>query len=109
MNGRIISERTTAGLAAAKARGRTDGRPTVMTPERIAIAKRMREEKATWDSIATPLQAGSASIRRALDSDRTSQLQQAGWGRATLAGGYAPTMSNPARRLMEIYTTWGSA
>ena len=80
MNGRIISERTTAGLAAAKARGRTGGRPTVMTPERIAVAKRMREEKATWDSIATTLQAGSASIRRALDSERTPQLQQVGWG-----------------------------
>lgn len=66
MNGRIISERTTAGLAAAKARGRTGGRPTVMTPERIAVAKRMRAEGATWDSIASTLRVGSASIRRAL-------------------------------------------
>ena len=70
MNGRIISERTTAGLAAARARGRMGGRPTVMTPERIAIAKRMREEKATWESIATTLQVGSASIRRALTGER---------------------------------------
>ncbi|MEX2509680.1 MAG: hypothetical protein WD405_06875 [Homoserinimonas sp.] len=38
MNGRIISERTSAGLAAAKARGRVGGRPTVMTAERIAVA-----------------------------------------------------------------------
>jgi DNA invertase Pin-like site-specific DNA recombinase len=66
MNGRIISERTTAGLAAAKARGRTGGRPTVMTPERIAVARRMRGEGATWESIANTLQVGNASIRRAL-------------------------------------------
>jgi DNA invertase Pin-like site-specific DNA recombinase len=66
MNGRIISERTTAGLAAAKARGRTGGRPTVMTPERIAAAQHMRNEGATWEAIATTLQVGSASIRRAL-------------------------------------------
>jgi DNA invertase Pin-like site-specific DNA recombinase len=78
MNGRIISERTTAGLAAARARGRLGGRPTVMTPERIAIAKRMREEKATWDSIATTLQVGSASIRRALANDSASELQHSG-------------------------------
>lgn len=71
MNGRIISERTTAGLAAARARGRRGGRPTVMTPERIAIAKRMREEGATWESIATTLQVGSASIRRALTGPST--------------------------------------
>jgi DNA invertase Pin-like site-specific DNA recombinase len=67
MNGRIISERTTAGLAAARARGRMGGRPT----ERIAIANRMREERATWETIATTLQVGSASIRRALADPST--------------------------------------
>lgn len=66
MNGRIISERTRAGLASAKARGRLGGRPTVMTPERIAIARRMRAEKATWETIATALQVGISSVRRAL-------------------------------------------
>ncbi len=66
MNGRIISERTTAGLVAARARGRNGGRPTVMTPERIAVAQRMRAEGATWDTIAGTLQVGSASVRRAL-------------------------------------------
>lgn len=69
MNGRIISERTRAGLASAKARGRLGGRPTVMTPERIAIARRMRGEKATWETIATALQVGVSSVRRALAED----------------------------------------
>jgi DNA invertase Pin-like site-specific DNA recombinase len=66
MNGRIISERTRAGLASAKARGRLGGRPTVMTPERIAIARRMRAEKETWETIAGALQVGVSSVRRAL-------------------------------------------
>lgn len=35
----IIRERTTAGLASARARGRLGGRPRSMTPEDIAIAK----------------------------------------------------------------------
>ena len=66
MNGRIISDRTRAGLAAAKARGRRGGRPTVMTPERIMLARSMRAEKATWETIATTLQVGVSSVRRAL-------------------------------------------
>ena len=69
MNGRIISERTRAGLAAAKARGRLGGRPTVMTTERIEVARRMRAEKATWETIATTLQVGVSSVRRALAND----------------------------------------
>jgi len=66
MNGRVISERTRAGLASARARGRLGGRPTVMTPERLAVAGRMRAGKATWESIAATLQVGESSVRRAL-------------------------------------------
>lgn len=66
MNGRIISERTRAGLAAAKARGRSGGRPTVMTTERITVAERMRADGATWETIASTLRVGSATVRRAL-------------------------------------------
>ncbi len=77
MNGRIISERTRAGLAAAKARGRNGGRPTVMTPERIAVARRMRSEKETWETIASTLQVGVSSVRRALSEDDASTTAQA--------------------------------
>ena len=69
MNGRIISDRTRAGLASARARGRLGGRPTVMTPERIEVARRMRAEKATWATIAQVLQVGVSSVRRALAED----------------------------------------
>ncbi len=37
----VIRERTTAGLAAAKARGRVGGRPTIMTPDNLAVARQM--------------------------------------------------------------------
>lgn len=72
LNGRIISERTRAGLASAQARGRLGGRPTVMTPERIAIARRMRAEKATCETIATALLVGVSSVRRAFAEDAPS-------------------------------------
>ncbi len=38
----LIRERTMAGLAAARARGRTGGRPTVWTAEKLATARRAR-------------------------------------------------------------------
>ena len=74
MNGRIISERTRAGLASAKARGRLGGRPTVMTSERVDVARRMRADKATWETIAGALQVGVSSVRRAL-ADDPAELQ----------------------------------
>ena len=37
----LIRQRTLAGLAAARARGRTGGRPPSMTPTKIAIARQM--------------------------------------------------------------------
>lgn len=69
MNGRIISDRTRAGLAAARDRGRRGGRPTVMTPERIEVARRMRADRETWQTIATTLGVGMSSVRRALRDD----------------------------------------
>jgi DNA invertase Pin-like site-specific DNA recombinase len=77
MNGRMISDRTRAGLAAAKARGRHGGRPTVMTPERIKLARAMRAEKATWETIATALQVGVSSVRRALDKPDPADVPEA--------------------------------
>lgn len=37
-------ERTMAGLAAARGRGRLGGRPTVMTPEKIEVVRRMLDD-----------------------------------------------------------------
>jgi DNA invertase Pin-like site-specific DNA recombinase len=40
----LIQERTHAGLAAARARGRVGGRPAIMTAEKLAVARRMLDE-----------------------------------------------------------------
>ena len=41
----LIRERTMAGLAAARSRGRVGGRPSVMTPEKIKVARDLYEAK----------------------------------------------------------------
>ena len=76
MNGRNISERTRAALASARDRGRLGGRPTVMTPERIEVARRMRAEKATWAAIAQVLQVGMSSVRRAVAYADQHELEE---------------------------------
>jgi DNA invertase Pin-like site-specific DNA recombinase len=40
----LIRERTIAGLSAARARGNLGGRPSTMTPEKLAVARRMLAE-----------------------------------------------------------------
>jgi DNA invertase Pin-like site-specific DNA recombinase len=69
----LIRERTAAGLASARARGRHGGRPTVMTPERITAAKLMRDERDEdgnpvhrMEDIAATLGVSPASVYRAL-------------------------------------------
>ena len=43
----LTRERTTAGLAAARARGRMGGRPRVMTQEKVRLARRLYDERQT--------------------------------------------------------------
>ena len=66
MERRLISERTRAGLVAARARGRAGGRPTVMTPERLIAAQAMRARGMTLIQIAATLGVGRSSLVRAL-------------------------------------------
>ena len=67
----LIRERTQAGLAAARARGRVGGRPTVWTPEKLAAARAMYEE-GTHDvaTIARVVGVSRASVYRALLTPR---------------------------------------
>jgi hypothetical protein len=58
---------------------RTHGRPAHRhNAGTHAIAKRMREERATWESIAAAVQVGSASVRRTLANELSPRLQRAG-------------------------------
>lgn len=63
----LIKERTSAGLAAARARGRVGGRPTVWTPDRLAAAVAMQASgQHDVSSIARALGVSRASVYRAL-------------------------------------------
>lgn len=63
----LIRERTMAGLEAARARGSSPGRPTVMTPDRVAAARTMAQAKVPIARIASTLGVGRASVYRALE------------------------------------------
>ena len=71
-----IRENTMRGLAHAKAQGRVGGRPSKMTPEKIAQAQRMRAERASLDHIAGVLSVGKSTVARAL-SNADQELTQA--------------------------------
>lgn len=62
----LIRERTMAGLAAARARGRTGGRPTVWTPEKQRTAQSMHLAGEDVTSISRVLRVSRASVYRAL-------------------------------------------
>ncbi len=61
----LVRERTRAGLAAARARGRVGGRPPRMTPEKAAVARQLYESRQhTVAAIAETLGVSRASIYR---------------------------------------------
>lgn len=76
MERRLISERTRAGLTAARARGRVGGRPTVMTPDRLAAALDMRRQGRTLNQIAATLGVGRSSLVRGLTGASVSEGQE---------------------------------
>lgn len=62
----LIRERTHAGLAAARAKGRRGGRPTVMTPGKLRVAKEMLEAgHLTLEEIAEVLGVHRTTLYRA--------------------------------------------
>lgn len=63
----LIRERTNAGLAAARARGRRGGRPRKLSPEAVAVARGMYDEKKhSLATIAATLGVSRATVYRAL-------------------------------------------
>src|SRR3954453_13916303 len=67
MERRVLSERTRAGLDAARARGRVGGRPTVMTAERTEAARKLRTDGMPVTHIAQMFGVGRSTVRRALE------------------------------------------
>jgi DNA invertase Pin-like site-specific DNA recombinase len=64
----LVKERTTAGLAAARARGRTGGRPTVMTTAKVRAAQRMISAGTPLTEVASVLGVGRATLYRHLQA-----------------------------------------
>ncbi len=61
----IIRERTQAGLNAARARGRKGGRRTVVTPQKIAMAKALaKDPERTIAEICAVLKISPATYYR---------------------------------------------
>ena len=66
----LISERTRAGLAAARARGRKGGRRSVMTPSKLAVTREMYASRAhTTAAIAATIGVSRATLYRALGTE----------------------------------------
>lgn len=66
----LIRERTNAGLAAARARGRTGGRPPRLTPDQIITAKKLYDQQdMTVAQIGEVLGVSRSTIYRALQRD----------------------------------------
>lgn len=64
----LIRERTNAGLAAARARGRTGGRPSSLSTDQVTAARRMYEQKdMTVAQIGDVLGVSRTTIYRALN------------------------------------------
>lgn len=62
----LISEATLEGLAAARARGRVGGRPSVMTPAKLRIAQHMLDGGNTITEIAATIGVGRGTLYRHL-------------------------------------------
>jgi DNA invertase Pin-like site-specific DNA recombinase len=69
----LLRERTAAGLAAARARGRTGGRPPVLTPQKLAVARQLYDSRQhTVAAIAATLGVSRASLYRHLRPARAT-------------------------------------
>jgi DNA invertase Pin-like site-specific DNA recombinase len=73
----LIRERTMAGLAAARSRGRVGGRPPVMTPEKIKVARNLYQARdLTVEEIAKTVGVSRKTVYRHLvDPSREASAQ----------------------------------
>jgi DNA invertase Pin-like site-specific DNA recombinase len=72
----LIRERTMAGLAAARSRGRVGGRPPVMTPEKVKVARDLYGARdLTVEEIAKTIGVSRKTVYRHLvDSPRSGEI-----------------------------------
>jgi DNA invertase Pin-like site-specific DNA recombinase len=65
----LIRERTQAGLTAARARGRSGGRPKVLTGKRLGIAQALYEKRHPIAEICQTLKVSRATLYRTIKSE----------------------------------------
>ena len=93
----IIRDRTLAGLAAARARGRQGGRPAKLSPEQRRTARRLYDGREhTVEAIGAILGVSRTSIYRALAKDRVDKPSPLGGG-DHVRGASEPSAGKPAR------------
>ena len=74
----VIRERTTAGLRAARARGRLGGRPPALTEEKLVMAKAMlRDPDITVEKVAHQLKVSPATLYRHIPGGRSAIRDEA--------------------------------
>ena len=70
----LIRERTTAGLSAARERGRTGGRPKALTARQLSIAQSLYNDKQhSIAEICRTLKISRATLYRVLKSEKRDQ------------------------------------
>ena len=75
----IIRERTLAGLAAARARGRTGGRPASLTEKDITAAKALLKDPGiTVEEVARRLKVAPSTLYRHLPGGRSAVKEPTG-------------------------------
>jgi DNA invertase Pin-like site-specific DNA recombinase len=74
----LIRDRTRAGMAAARNRGVTLGRPRKMTAEQVRLAKQRIENKESRVEVAADFGVNAATLRRLLKSETGRHRQPPG-------------------------------
>jgi DNA invertase Pin-like site-specific DNA recombinase len=69
----LIRERTQAGLTAAKARGKTGGRPKVLTGRKLSIAKDLYDRRHPIAEILQTLKVSKATFYRSIKARDTGR------------------------------------
>ncbi len=69
----LIRQRTVAGLQAAKARGRSGGRPKLMTPAKVSAAQKMLSGGSTAREVADAFGVSIATLYRHVQVSQSAQ------------------------------------
>jgi DNA invertase Pin-like site-specific DNA recombinase len=74
----LIRERTTAGLRAARARGRKGGRPKALTARQLGIARDLYEKRHQIAEICRTLKISKATLYRSIKTENETNFSALG-------------------------------